>query len=110
MMKKIIAYHTENGITPIREWLNSLSDKRTVTIILNRIKRLQVGNFGDCKSLGGGISELRIHYGPGFRIYYSMIGNVVILLINGGDKSTQSQDIEKAKQYLEDYKYQTKGN
>ena len=108
-LKTIITYHAPDGSVPLYEWLNSL-EKRTYAIIVNRIKRLNLGNLGDCKSIGDDIFELRIHYGPGFRVYFSRIGNIIILLINGGSKNTQSNDIKKAKQYLNDYKSRTKGN
>jgi len=65
--------------------------------------RLKLGNFGDCKSLGNEIAELRIHYGPGIRIYYSKIGSRVLLLLCGGDKGSQTKDINKAKEYLKEY-------
>jgi putative addiction module killer protein len=67
-----------------------------------------VGNFGDCKSLGDEIAELRIHYGPGIRIYYSKIGHKVILFLCGGDKGSQSRDIDKAKEYLKEYQLREK--
>lgn len=63
-----------------------------------RIRRLSLGNHGDTRSLGGGVSELRISYGPGYRIYYTLRGSMVIILLAGGDKSTQRRDIESAKQ------------
>ena len=71
--------------------------------ILTRLDRLKLGNFGDCKTIGDGLAELRIHYGPGIRVYYSKIGNKVILLLCGGDKGSQSKDISKAKEYLKEY-------
>ena len=71
--------------------------------ILTRLDRLKLGNFGDCKTLQEGVCELRIHYGPGIRIYYGKIGNKVILLLCGGDKGSQDRDIVKAKEYLKDY-------
>lgn len=69
---------------------------------------MKLGNFGDCKSLGDEIAELRIHYGPGIRIYYSKIGNKVVLLLFGGDKGSQSKDIDKAKEYLREYQSREK--
>ena len=73
-----------------------------------RINRLAAGNFGDCKSLGQGLYELRIDWGPGFRIYYAIIGQARVLLLCGGDKRTQPADIVKAHQCLTDYKARTK--
>lgn len=69
-----------------------------------RIDRLQLGNFGNCKSVGDGIFELKIDYGPGYRIYFSKIKRQAVILLSAGDKSTQSGDLKKAKLYLDDYK------
>lgn len=79
-------------------WFSSLRDQRAIGRILARIRRLSVGNFGDSKALGGGVSELRIDYGPGYRVYYSRRGSKVVLLLTGGDKSRQRADIAKARQ------------
>lgn len=76
--------------------------------ILTRLDRLQIGNFGDCKTLDEGVSELRIHYGQGIRIYYSKIGSKIILLLCGGIKKSQTKDIKKAKEYFKDYKTRKK--
>jgi putative addiction module killer protein len=80
-----------------RKWLKKLKDKRSRTIIVQRLVRLQDGLFGDTKSVGDGVGELRFHLGPGYRIYYTIRGSVIILLLCGGDKSTQSEDIALAK-------------
>jgi len=82
-----------------------LKEIHTRAKILTRIDRLKLGNFGDCKSVGDGIYELRIHYGPGIRLYYSRVGNKVLLLLCGGDKSSQVKDIKKAKEFLKDYRF-----
>ena len=89
------------------EWLSELADIRAQAKIAVRINRLAAGNFGDCKSLGQGLYELRIDWGPGYRVYYAMIGSASALLLCGGDKRRQSSDIEKAFAYLEDYKTRT---
>lgn len=68
-----------------------------------RLDRLRLGNFGDCKTLQDGVSELRIHYGPGIRIYYGKIANKIILLLCAGNKGSQNRDINKAKEYFNDY-------
>lgn len=88
-----------NGKAPIIEWLNSL-DSVTRKRINQRILRIEDGNFGDCKKLSDDISELRFTFGKGYRIYYTEKNNKIILLINGGDKSKQSKDIEKAQELL----------
>ncbi|HEX2662409.1 MAG TPA: type II toxin-antitoxin system RelE/ParE family toxin [Candidatus Acidoferrum sp.] len=80
-----------------------MADARTLSEIATRINRLAAGNFGDCKSLRLGLYELRIDWGPGYRVYYAMIGKGCVLLC-GGDKGKQSSDIEQALEYLKDYK------
>lgn len=80
-----------------RIWLADLRDRRAVARIAARIDRLKLGNPGDVKSIGDGVSELRIDYGPGYRLYFKRVGQEVVLLLCGGDKSTQDGDIERAK-------------
>jgi len=80
-----------------RDWLNGIRDRKARLRIDDRLKRLASGNAGDTKSHGDGVQELRLHYGPGYRIYYMWKGDVLIILLNGGDKSTQARDIAKAK-------------
>ena len=79
------------------KWFSALHDQTARARIATRIRRLQNGNPGDSKSVGAGVIELRIDYGPGYRVYYIKRGNVLILLLCGGDKSSQSDDIKKAK-------------
>lgn len=78
-------------------WLRNLRDQVGKRAINTRISRIAVSNFGDSKSVGEGVMELRIHVGPGYRIYFTMVGSEVVLLLVGGDKSSQNQDIDKAK-------------
>jgi len=78
------------------EWLDGLGDVRARARILVRIERLAAGNPGDVKAVGGGVSELRIDYGPGYRVYYKKLGNKLVILLAGGDKSTQEKDIKIA--------------
>ena len=78
-------------------WLDGLRDNRAKERIAQRIVRLQAGLFGDTKTVGSGVSELRIDYGPGYRLYFIKRGKVVIVLLCGGDKSSQSRDIQAAK-------------
>lgn len=78
------------------KWLDSLRDIRARARILVRVERLVAGNPGDVKPVGEGVSELRIHYGPGYRVYYKRYEQSVVILLAGGDKSTQASDIEKA--------------
>ncbi|CAD5249667.1 MULTISPECIES: type II toxin-antitoxin system RelE/ParE family toxin [unclassified Imperialibacter] len=87
------------------KWLKKLKDSRAKAKILFRIQRIEEhGNFGDCEPVGQGLSELRIHYGKGYRVYLKDVNGRIVLLINGGDKSSQQKDIGKAKQLWEDYK------
>lgn len=97
-------YHDENGKEPFTQWLYSIRDARTLARIDNRLERLRVGNFGDFRSLGSGLFELRLHFGPGYRIYYGRVGDEIVILLAGGDKSSQVRDIQKAKQSWSDYK------
>ena len=78
------------------KWLKSLRDLRARTRILVRVERLAAGNPGDAKPVGEGVSELRIHYGPGYRVYYKQQGEEIVILLAGGDKRSQSSDIKKA--------------
>ena len=97
-------YLTHDGVNVFRRWLGALKDKHAYVRIERRILLLARGGFGDCKPLRHGVWELRIDYGPGYRIYYGMIGKTVVLLLCAGDKRTQSRDVENAIAYFEDYK------
>jgi putative addiction module killer protein len=77
-------------------WLARLKDKRGRARIVHRIRSAELGNFGDCMSVGDGVSEMRIHVGPGYRAYFTRRGEAVYLLLLGGDKSSQTQDIRRA--------------
>ena len=101
---EIEIYKTFSGKCPFDAWFESIREIHTRAKILTKLDRLKLGNFGDCKIIGNGLSELRIHYGPGIRIYYSKIGSKIILLLCGGNKGSQVKDIQKAKDYLIDYK------
>lgn len=83
-------------------WLRGLKDRTATAIIARRIRRIAMGNLGDVKSLGDGISEVRIHHGPGYRVYFTRRGNTVIVLLCGGDKGSQSRDIDLAKAIAKD--------
>ena len=101
---EVVRYVTALNKEIIGEWLKDLHDPRAVTKIVMRLDRLADGNFGDCKPLREGVWELRIDWGPGYRIYYSMVGRTCVLLLCGGDKRKQSADISRAIEYLKDYK------
>jgi putative addiction module killer protein len=79
-----------------KAWFQGLRDANAKHRILARITRLELGNYGDVKSVGGGVSELRIDYGPGYRLYLTKVGNTIVLLLCGGTKKSQSRDIAKA--------------
>jgi putative addiction module killer protein len=96
-------YQTIEGKSPFVDWFTRLKDGRAKALIAARLARIEGGNLGDSKSVGNGVSELRIAYGPGYRIYYAQQVQTFILLLCGGSKGTQKRDIEKAQQYLQDY-------
>jgi putative addiction module killer protein len=97
-------YQTAEGKTPLTEWLRGSRDGPTRGRIVARLDRLKAGLVGDWKSVGGGICELRIDHGPGYRVYYAQAGKTLILLLCGGDKSTRVKDIETAHASWKDYK------
>jgi putative addiction module killer protein len=88
------------------EWLGSLRDRRAMAKVLDRLKRASNGNFGDCKSVKGGVSEMRIDYGPGYRVYFFQQGKELVILLCGGDKRTQDADIAQAKRLKEEIEQQ----
>lgn len=102
--KEIQRYVTPNGRIPFTEWFYSLRDTKAQARITARLQRVEVGNLGDYRSVGEGVCELRIDYGPGYRIYFGQIGLTIVLLLCGGDKSTQEQDIRRAIEYWTDYR------
>ena len=103
--KSLVVYQSANGKQPYTDWFRSLKDKQTQAIILKRLNRLRQGNLGDYKSLKDGLFELRIDYGPGYRIYFAQEADqLVILLLCAGQKSSQENDIKAARKYLMDYR------
>ena len=102
-MKQIKFYKLPNGKEPVKEWLLDLDNSLRVKVI-RRIERIYDDNFGDYKQLDSNLYELRFTLGKGYRIYYTIQNEVVVLLLNAGDKSKQSKDIELAKTYLKDIK------
>ena len=97
-------YRDPNGSQPFTEWFESIRDRNTQQRIDKRLARLEDGNLGDCQSVGGGVFELRLHFGPGYRIYFGQIENTLVLLLCGGDKKSQQGDIVIAKTYWREYK------
>jgi putative addiction module killer protein len=96
-------YRTTSGKDPFDDWLSSQKDKDAAGRIAARINRLEAGNFGDCRSVGKGIWELRIDHGPDYQVYYVPAGRKAVLLLCGGDKRAQAGDILLAKKYWADH-------
>ena len=84
-------------------WLTRLRDAKALAKIVTRLQRLELGNAGDVKAIGGGISEMRIDYGPGYRVYFVRRGDTVVVLLCGGDKRTQDRDIRSAKRHWREF-------
>ena len=101
--RTLLIYLELSGEEPFSLWLESLSDSVQARI-RQRLRRLEQGNLGDCKLLGDGVSELRLFFGPGYRIYFGEHQNSLVILLLGGDKSSQKKDIKKAKKLWENYK------
>ena len=93
----------QNGLVPFDEWFDSVRDKKMQAVVDARLTRVRDGNFGDGKSVGGGVFELRISFGPGLRVYYGLHGRQIVILLGGGDKSTQTRDIRRAQQLCKQY-------
>ena len=96
-------YGTLEGRVPFTAWLDALRDVQARARILVRLNRLRSGNPGDAHALGGGLWELRIDYGPGYRVYYAQSTRTRVVLLCGGDKTTQSADIQRAQRYWHEY-------
>lgn len=101
--KRVIVYATPSAKEPFTDWLNGLRDVMGRKRILARVSRLQQGNYGDCQPVREGVSELRMFFGSGYRVYFGERGNDVIILLCGGDKSSQNKDIQQAKAYWKEY-------
>ncbi|WP_226702110.1 type II toxin-antitoxin system RelE/ParE family toxin [Microbulbifer elongatus] len=104
MTNTINEYTDEHGKSPYADWLRELRDPKAKAKVIMQVDRMELGLFGDSQPIGAGLSELRIHYGPGYRVYYGKEGQQIYLLLCGGDKSTQSSDIQQAKIYWQEHK------
>lgn len=105
MEKRLLYYQTRDGKVPFREWLYSDAlENKPRNIILERLHRLSLGNPGYWRALGDGVCELKIDFGPGYRVYFSHMGNRIVLLLCGGDKRSQKKDIWTALEYWADFK------
>lgn len=104
---QVLHYQTADGRIPYQEWLDTVADPAGYSAIQMREDRLERGLFGDHKPVGDGVWELRINTGPGYRVYYARAGKLVMILLCGGSKRTQSADIKTAKAYWKDYEQRT---
>ena len=102
--RELVEYETENGRCPFSEWLDRLKDVAARAIIRKRLNRIRIGNFGHTRSVGEGVFELKIDFGPGYRVYYGLDGDTLVVLLCGGDKGSQEIDIRKANEYWQDYR------
>ena len=102
MIITVLEYLSRDGEIPFRSWLKQL-DRPTRERIQARVFRFELGNFGDHKVVGGGVCEARLDFGPGYRVYFGRDGSSTVLLLLGGDKSSQSSDIKKAQEYWKRY-------
>ena len=103
-LRDLVEYETSNGKSPFSEWLLGLKDISARAVIRKRLNRIRIGNFGNTRSIGDGVFELKIDYGPGYRVYYGLDGDTLVVLLCGGDKGSQDRDIQKAKKYWQDYR------
>jgi putative addiction module killer protein len=94
--REIEKIQLENGQVPFDDWYHSLLDKKMRAAVNVRLARIRLGNFGNCRAVGGGVKELKIDVGPGLRVYYAEHFHRLVLLLGGGDKSTQQRDISAA--------------
>jgi putative addiction module killer protein len=101
--KRVESYVRSDGTCPFDDWIDSLPDRRARAIIRTRIGRVRLGNLGYCEPVGSGVAELKVNYGPGYRVYFGQVGTKLVILLCGGDKSSQSEDIKRAIEYWEDY-------
>ena len=102
--RELREYVTETGRNPFHKWLHSLADRQARARIRTRLNRVRLGNLGDCKPVGEGVFEFVMDFGPGYRVYMGQDGDVLVILLCGGDKRTQPSDIVTAKNYWQSYK------
>lgn len=100
---KVLIYADHRGNEPFSQWLDRLRDEHSRRRIHARLRRLEQGNFGDCKHLKAGVRELRLFFGPGYRLYFGINAGQSVVLLCAGDKSSQHQDIERAVEYWMEY-------
>jgi putative addiction module killer protein len=110
MKNTINEYIDDSGKSLYADWLKDLRDAKAKAKVMMQVDKMELGLFGDVEPIGEGLSELRLHYGPGYRVYYGKEGQQVFLLLCGGDKSTQSKDIKKAKECWKNHKRRIKND
>lgn len=103
-MIELFRYQSDDGREPFTEWLNALRDRVAQARIRVRLRQVQAGNLGDVQPVGAGVNELRIHVGAGYRVYYGQHGKTVVILLCGGDKSSQTADIQRAQALWSEWK------
>ena len=102
-MYQVVHYETPDGTDVFAGWISELRDQQAAARIAARIQRLALGLFGDCRPLRKGVWELRVDWGPGYRVYYAQSGERVVLLLAGGDKRTQSADVRRAIEHWQEW-------
>lgn len=103
-MIELVLYKQDDGSCPFNEWYDSLRDKKAQSRVATRLFNVKAGNLGDCASVGEGVIELRVHMGAGYRVYCGRSGTSLVILLCGGDKSSQSKDIQRARAFWADWK------
>lgn len=107
-MIEILEYLNDDGVSPFSKWFNALSAQPAAKLT-TALARMETGNLSHCKSLGNGLWENKLDFGPGYRIYFGKAGTQIIILVAGGTKSTQAEDIKKAKKYWEQFQKSKRG-
>jgi len=102
--RNLCIFRSKSGSLPFAEWFEDLKDLRARQKIISRLARVRAGNLGYVETVGEGVHELKIDFGPGYRVYLGQLGSEIVILLCGGDKGSQNSDIKKAKAYWEEYK------
>jgi putative addiction module killer protein len=102
--RELVEYLTEDGRNPFQDWLEDLRDIQGRAMVRKRLNRVRLGNLGAHRSVGEGVQELKVDFGPGYRVYFGEDGHKIVVLLCGGDKGSQETDIRRAKEYWKDYR------
>ena len=108
-MKEIRFFNLPNGKCPFIEWVENLKNRKVAAIVKTRLERVMLGNYGDHRAVGDELYELKIHESPGYRIYFVELSKNIVLILLGGNKSSQKRDIQKAKKYWLEFKSEQEG-